>query len=69
MFKKKKEEKMTPEWVKAIAEDKDARNTKGNDKDMLREAYLEYVREGMSPNKAMEKAKRTLACFKGGDKV
>lgn len=39
---------------------------KAKEEQMLKELYLEYIRDGMSPTEAMAKAKRTLACFKGG---
>jgi len=67
--KKKEEDRLNPGWVKVIAEDAEARKKTGLDNKALMEQYLEYVRQGMSPNKAMDKAKRTLACFKGGDTV
>ncbi len=56
-----------PEWVKEIVSFASAcKKQKITDegKKLLRDLYFEYLRDGLKPKNAMEKAKNVLASFK-----
>ena len=55
-----------PEWIVEIVNgflDKDINNLSDYQKEMLRDQYLEYLRDGFKPKKALEKALTIVLCF------
>ena len=59
--------KNDPEWIKVIARallDRSISNLSENQIKILRNLYLEYLRDGMSPKEAMDKAFQIVTCFK-----
>lgn len=55
-----------PEWIKEIAEgflDININNLSISQKKMLRDQYLENLRDGLKPKEAIEKALQVALCF------
>jgi len=55
-----------PEWIIQTVEElfnKDINSLPKNQRKTLREQYLEYLREGLHPREAIEKAIQIVACF------
>lgn len=59
--------KNDPAWVKETARQisilKEQKITK-TEKNLLRELFFEYQRDGLKPKDALEKAKNVILCFK-----
>jgi len=51
-----------PEWVKQISRDVELEDF-DKSKKLIRELFLEYIAEGLSPMHAYEKAKKVAAVF------
>ena len=64
--KLQKIKKCDPEWIKVIANallDININNLSDRQKKMLRDQYLENIREGLKPKEAIEKALQIVLCF------
>jgi len=58
--------KCDPEWIKVIADallDINVNNLSNRQKKMLRDQYLENLRNGLKPKEAIEKAMQIVSCF------
>ena len=59
--------KYDPEWIKVIANallDININNLTDCQKKMLRDQYFDYIRGGLKPKEAIEKALQIVLCFK-----
>jgi hypothetical protein len=59
--------KCDPKWIEDTAFallDRNIRNLSDKQIKILRELYLEHLRDGLKPRKAMEKAYHIVTCFK-----
>ena len=55
-----------PEWIIETVKElfnKDINSLPKNQRKILREQYLDYLRDGLRPREAMEKAIQIVACF------
>jgi hypothetical protein len=55
-----------PEWIKVIANallDVNMNNLSDRQKQMLRDQYFDFIKEGFSPKEAVEKALQIVLCF------
>jgi len=55
-----------PEWIIETVKElfnKDINDLSENQRKMLRDQYLENLRDGLSPKEAMEKALQVTLCF------
>ena len=55
-----------PEWIKELVNGylgKDVNKLSDYQKKMLRDQYFEYLREGLKPRDAIEKAFEIVLCF------
>jgi hypothetical protein len=58
--------KCDPEWINVIADallDIDVNNLSDRQKKMLRDQYLENLKNGLKPKEAIEKAMQIVSCF------
>jgi len=55
-----------PDWIKVIANaflDININNLSDHQKKMLRDQYLDFLRDGLNPKEAIEKALQIVLCF------
>ena len=55
-----------PEWIIETVKElfnKDINSLSKNQRKILRDQYLDYLRDGLLPKEAMEKAIQIVACF------
>ena len=58
--------KYDPEWIKVVANallDININNLSDRQKKMLRDQYLDYIRDGLKPKDAIDKALQIVLCF------
>ena len=58
--------KSDPEWIKVIANallDININDLSDHQKKMLRDQYLDNIRDGLTPKEAIEKALQIVLCF------
>ena len=58
--------KCDPEWIKVVANailDVNINNLTDRQKKMLRDQYLDNIRDGLKPKEAIEKALQIVLCF------
>ncbi len=58
--------KYDPEWIKVIANallDININNLSDRQKKMLRDQYLDNIKDGLKPKEAIEKALQIVLCF------
>ena len=58
--------KFDPEWIKVIANallDVNINDLSDHQKKLLRDQYLENLRNGLKPKEAIEKAMQIVLCF------
>ncbi len=58
--------KYDPEWIKVIANallDININDLSDRQKKMLRDQYLDNIKEGLTPKEAIEKALQIVLCF------
>jgi hypothetical protein len=58
--------KQNPEWIVELADGliaKDITNLSDYQKKMLRDQYLDFLRDGLQPKEAIEKALEIVLCF------
>ena len=56
-----------PEWIKVIATallDININNLSESQKKMLRDQYFDFIRDGLKPKEAIDKALQIVLCFK-----
>ena len=66
MKKSKIIKKCDPEWIKVIANallDININDLSDRQKKMLRDQYLDFIRDGLKPKDAIEKALQIVLCF------
>jgi hypothetical protein len=64
--KNKRIKECDPDWIKAIASallDVNINNLSDSQKKMLRDQYFDYIRDGLKPKEAIEKALQIVLCF------
>ena len=64
--KPQRAQKMDPDWIKEIANallDININDLSDDQKNMLRDSYLEYLQKGLKPKEAMNKALQIVKCF------
>jgi len=62
----KNTKKYDPEWIKVVANallDININNLSDRQKKMLRDQYLDYIRDGLKPKDAIDKALQIVLCF------
>jgi hypothetical protein len=63
----KKIKERDPEWIKNIANallDVNINNLSDIQKKLLRDQYFDFIRDGLNPKEAIEKALQIVYCFK-----
>ena len=58
---------LDPEWIKVIATallDININSLSESQKKMLRDQYFDFIRDGLKPKEAIDKALQIVLCFK-----
>jgi hypothetical protein len=65
--KNQKIDERDPEWIKVIATallDININSLSESQKKMLRDQYFDFIRDGLKPKEAIDKALQIVLCFK-----